>query len=170
VTDSETIDERTVAYHEAGHAIQFALEGCEIEFVKLTFVAENLGVIKPHPASSAKLTNEQHVRVSLAGLAAELVLKQNAVPSTAAELFDIVNNNDGWCRDWDRAYCYALRLVGEEEYEAANELRFQLFHQVFEMQTRHRDDVALVANRLRRERRLSGEALLDQVTIPRGAR
>jgi hypothetical protein len=36
-------------------------------------------------------------------------------------------SSDGWESDWARGYHYALAVVGEGEYEAANQLSFGNF-------------------------------------------
>jgi len=159
VNDSETIDERTIAYHEAGHALQYFLQGCEVECAELTMGEENHAYVKPVSASSAKLVDAQHVRISLAGIAAEFVLGKVPAPSTADALFDIVFESAGWEPDWDRAHHYALQVAGEEKNEGADEFRFQHFRDVLALQSLHRDKAARVATHLLKQRRLTGERL-----------
>jgi hypothetical protein len=166
VADNEIVDERTVAVHEAGHVVQYFLEGCEIEAAELGMTGESLGFVKPVSASSAKLANEQHVRISLAGIAAEFVLGRLTVPTTEDELFSMAMDNEGWEPDWDRTYYYALQVVGEEKYEAADQFRFQQFGEVLKLQHLHRDKVALVASQLLKERRLTGHALKSLLGAP----
>jgi hypothetical protein len=159
VTDGHPIDERTVAYHEAGHAVQYCVEGCDVEFIELTLGGKNHGSVKPRSASSATLTSPQHLRISLAGIAAEFVAKPIMVPSNADELFDIVDEVEGWESDWERAHYYALEVVGEGKYETADNLRFRQFLDVVDVQTLHQATVARVADHLLKERRLSGDTL-----------
>jgi hypothetical protein len=157
--DGVLVTETTVAYHEAGHAIQYFLEGCEVEFVELSMGAESHGRAKPRSASSVNLSNCQHVRISLAGIAAEFVARPLSVPSNADDLVEIVNRFEGWEPDWNRAHHYALQVVGEEDFEAAGQLLFRQFQRVMTVQTDHSAKVAVVADQLLRERRLSGDTL-----------
>lgn len=159
-----TVDRRIVACHEAGHVLQYSLEGCEIVLVELNMDGDNLGLVTPLSASTQRLTHEQHMRISLAGMAAEFVLAQRGLPLTADELSDIVDENEGWWGDWNRAWRIARVVVGEEELDAAEELRFRVFKEVLEVQIKHREKVALIATALRDKRRLSGadvKALLE---------
>jgi hypothetical protein len=167
--DGEPVTEAAVAYHEAGHAVQFLLEGCEVELVELSFGADNHGRAKPSSASSVRLSNCQHVRISLAGIAAEFVAKRLSVPSNPDGLFEMVDRFEGWEPDWGRAHYYALQVVGEGKFEAADQLLFRQFQRVMAVQTDHKAKVALVAERLLSERRLSGDALTSLLSRPTAA-
>ncbi len=117
-----------IALHEVGHAVQFLLEGANIESITIIPNNDTLGGVTPTKETTKNLKPHAHVRIALAGATIEIAHRGLKLPSNYNCLYELMqkDENIGWIKDFERAEHYSFKAAGcpHPEVDPGPELSF----------------------------------------------